>query len=73
MCFSLIWTCAPILVSVTGFFTYNIACLFGALANFAVVIYVYSHGFSELGSVMLGAFVGMIWNYTMSILLTWRS
>lgn len=55
-----------------GFLKFNGACLFGALANYAVSAFLFSFGFPELLSVVLGAFTGVIWNYTMNRLLTWK-
>lgn len=56
-----------------GFLKFNAACLFGALANFAVSAYLYSAGFAELLSVIAGAVVGVAWNYTINRMATWRS
>ncbi len=58
--------------AVLGFLKYNVACGFGALANVAVSGFLYSRGFGELESVILGACAGMVWNYTMSRMFTWR-
>lgn len=55
-----------------GFCSYNIACLLGALANYPVTQHLFQQGFPQLVAVAVGAFVGMIWNYTMSRMLTWR-
>jgi len=55
-----------------GFLKFNGACLFGALANYAVSAFLFSFGFPELFAVVVGAFTGVIWNYTMNRLLTWR-
>ncbi len=55
-----------------GFCTFNIACLFGALANYPVTQHLLIEGVPTLPGVAIGAFVGMIWNYTMSRMLTWR-
>ncbi len=55
-----------------GFCTFNIACLFGALANYPVTQHLLAQGVPTLPGVAMGAFVGMIWNYTMSRMLTWR-
>jgi len=55
-----------------GFLKYNIACIFGALANLAVSTFLFSLGVHELLCVVTGAFTGVVWNYTMSRLLTWR-
>lgn len=58
--------------AVTGFIKYNFACIFGALANLAVSTFLFSHGFLEIASVIIGAFAGVVWNYTMSRLITWK-
>lgn len=58
--------------AVTGFLRYNAACLFGALASYAVTSHLFSQGVHEILSVATGAVVGMIWNYTMSRLFTWK-
>lgn len=55
-----------------GFCSYNIACLLGALANYPVTQHLIGQGMPVLAGVAIGAFVGMIWNYTMSRMLTWR-
>jgi len=55
-----------------GFIVFNVACLFGALANYAVTSYLFVQGTHELAAVAMGAFVGMIWNYTMSRAFTWK-
>ena len=55
-----------------GFCTFNVACLFGALANYPVTQHLLAQGAPLLLGVAIGAFVGMIWNYTMSRMLTWR-
>ncbi len=59
--------------AVAGFIKYNFACVFGALANLAVSTFLFSRGMPELLSVVIGAFTGVVWNYTMSRLLTWRN
>lgn len=56
-----------------GFLKYNVACLFGALANYAVSSYLFSVGTTELVSVILGACTGIVWNYTMSRLFAWKA
>ena len=55
-----------------GFCTFNIACLFGSLANYPVTQHLLAEGVPTMAGVAIGAFVGMIWNYTMSRMLTWR-
>ena len=60
------------LTALNGFLRYNIACALGALANYAVSIYLFSVGTIPLLSVFLGALVGAAWNYTMSRILTWK-
>ncbi len=70
------WTFATVKLrgfnAFTGFVTFNFACLFGALANYAVSAQLSAVGMGLLTSVIIGAFVGMVWNYTMSRLLTWK-
>jgi dolichol-phosphate mannosyltransferase len=56
-----------------GFLTYNLACGFGALANYAVSTYLYSYGLGEISSVIVGACAGIVWNYTMSRLFAWKN
>src|SRR5207248_2104241 len=55
-----------------GFVVYNIACLFGALANYAITAFLFVSGFSPLTSLIVGGFVGMIWNYTMGRSFIWK-
>ena len=55
-----------------GFAKYNVACAFGALANMAVSTFLYSIGTAELVSVVVGAATGVVWNYTMSKMVTWK-
>lgn len=56
-----------------GFLKFNGACLFGALASYAVTTYLYSYGYAALLSVIFGAFTGVVWNYTMNRIFTWRA
>lgn len=56
-----------------GFLKFNGACLFGALANYAVSSVLFSMGIAELTSVIVGAFTGVLWNYTMNRMFTWKS
>ncbi|PIQ76856.1 dolichol monophosphate mannose synthase [Candidatus Peregrinibacteria bacterium CG10_big_fil_rev_8_21_14_0_10_49_24] len=58
--------------ALVGFLKFNGACLFGALANYAVSAFLFSFGFAKILSVVVGAFTGVIWNYTMNRMLTWR-
>lgn len=58
---------------VKGFLKYNLACVFGALANYAVSTYLYSHGLGEIVSVIIGACAGIVWNYTMSRMFAWKN
>lgn len=57
---------------IIGFLKFEVACAFGAIANFAVSSYLFSIGWTELLCVIIGAMVGVVWNYTMNRLLTWR-
>jgi dolichol-phosphate mannosyltransferase len=59
--------------AVFGFLRYNIICAFGALTNIAVIFLLYRGGASEITSLTVGAFVGMVWNYTISLLFTWKA
>lgn len=56
-----------------GFAKYNAACLFGAVANYAISSYFFALGWVDLAAVFIGAFAGIIWNYTMSRLFAWRT
>ena len=56
-----------------GFGKYNIACAFGAVANFAISAYLFSLGWHDLTAVLIGAFTGVIWNYTMSRFVAWKT
>jgi dolichol-phosphate mannosyltransferase len=58
---------------IPGFLKYNFACVFGALANYAVSTYLYSHGLGEIVSVVIGACAGIVWNYTMSRMFAWKN
>lgn len=70
------WTFAHVKLrgsaALLGFLKFNGACLFGALANYAVSAFLFSFGFAKLLSVVVGAFTGVVWNYTMNRLLTWK-
>lgn len=71
-----VWTFAHIklrgLKMLQGFITFNLACAVGALANYATSAFLFSRGVAELASVIIGAFVGVFWNYTINRLMTWR-
>lgn len=71
-----VWTFAHIKLRgfkmLQGFITFNLACAVGALANYATAAFLFSQGLAELLSVIIGAFVGVFWNYTMNRLMTWR-
>ncbi|MBI3619175.1 glycosyltransferase family 2 protein [Candidatus Peregrinibacteria bacterium] len=71
-----VWTFAPARLegggAIFGFLRYNVACLFGALANYAVTAHLLSRSLGIVPAVTLGALVGMIWNYTMSRMFTWK-
>ncbi len=56
-----------------GFFKYNIACAFGAVANYAVSSYLFNVGWHDLTAVVVGAFTGVVWNYTMSRFIAWKT
>ncbi len=71
-----IWTFALSRLSgrqmIAGFLKYNVACLFGAIANYAVSSYLFALGWVDLLAVITGAATGMIWNYTMSRIVAWK-
>ena len=56
-----------------GFLKYNVACAFGAVANYAVSSYLYSLGWVDLAAVVIGAFTGVVWNYTLSRFVAWKN
>lgn len=56
----------------TGFIKYNVVCAFGALANIAVTGLLFQGGMGTMSSLAVGAFIGMIWNYTIARLFTWN-
>ena len=72
-----IWTFAVSrlrgLQALIGFAKYNLACVFGAVANYAVSSYLFSLGWHDLGAVIIGAFTGVVWNYTMSRFFAWKA
>ena len=57
---------------VTGFLKFNAACGFGALTNYAVAEFLFGRGWKEFTCVLVGAFAGVIWNYGVNRLITWR-
>jgi len=71
-----IWTFSHIrlrgFAMISGFLTFNAACAVGALANYATAAFLFSQGAPDLLAVILGAFVGVFWNYTINRLMTWR-
>lgn len=56
-----------------GFLKYNLACLFGAVANYAVSSYLFALGWHDIAAVIIGAFTGVVWNYTMSRFFAWKA
>jgi len=72
-----VWTFARIrlrgISALVGFTKYNFACAFGALANFAVSAFLFKQAFPELLAVTIGSFTGVVWNYTMSRMMTWKA
>ncbi len=60
--------------AVTGFVKYNIVCALGALANIAVTFFLtFAVEFHVVSSLAVGAFLGMVWNYTIGKLFTWNA
>jgi dolichol-phosphate mannosyltransferase len=58
--------------AMVGFLKFNVACAFGALANWAVSAFLFTIGWAELLCVVIGAFTGVVWNYTMNRMFTWK-
>lgn len=71
-----IWTFAHIklrgVAAFFGFLKFNAACGVGALANYATAAFLFSLMWNEHLSVVIGAFVGVFWNYTINRLMTWK-
>lgn len=71
-----LWTFAQArlrgLSALWGFVKFNAACAVGAVANYGVAAFLFSRGWAELLAVIIGAFVGVVWNYTMNRLITWK-
>ena len=71
-----LWTFANVrlrgLAALQGFLTFNAACALGAVANYGVAAFLFSRGWQEIVSVIVGSLVGVAWNYTMNRMLTWR-
>ena len=59
--------------ALVGFVKFNAACAVGAVANYGTAAFLFSRGWPELVCVVIGAFVGTFWNYTMNRLITWRA
>jgi dolichol-phosphate mannosyltransferase len=58
--------------AIKGFGKYNVACILGAIANWAVSTFLFSRGWVELLAVFIGAITGVLWNYSMNRMITWR-
>ena len=56
-----------------GLLRYNIATAFGGVANFIISSYLLEHGFFWVWASLYGAMVGVLWNYTLSKVITWQS
>ncbi len=55
-----------------GFAGFNVLCLLGTVANFSVASYLYAQGAVQVLAISLGAFLGMLWNYTMGLQFVWK-
>jgi len=55
-----------------GFLKFNIACLFGALVNWGVSTSLFALKWQEFLAVFLGAMAGVMWNYTVNRIFTWK-
>ena len=58
--------------AVIGFLKFNLACAFGALVNWGVSASLFKLGWQEFAAVFLGAVAGVVWNYTVNRMITWR-
>jgi dolichol-phosphate mannosyltransferase len=58
--------------AVLGFVGFTVLCLLGAIANYAVASYLYRQGASQVLAISIGAFLGMLWNYTMGLQFIWK-
>lgn len=57
--------------AVAGFLRFNAACAFGAVAAYSVTASLFALGF-DFASVVIGALVGVVWNYTINRVFTWK-
>jgi dolichol-phosphate mannosyltransferase len=56
-----------------GWLSFAAACSVGALSNVGVSNYLHSNNLSTLLSIICGIAVGVVWNYAITALYTWRS
>lgn len=56
-----------------GWLSFNIVCATGALANVGIASWLFSNNTAWLLSGLAGIAVGVVWNYAMSSIFTWRS
>jgi dolichol-phosphate mannosyltransferase len=56
-----------------GWINFNIVCLIGAAANVGVARWMFTNNSMWLVSGLAGIAVGVVWNYAMSAIFTWRA
>jgi dolichol-phosphate mannosyltransferase len=55
-----------------GWVSFNLVCATGAVANVGIAGWMFRHDSLWLVSALAGIAVGVVWNYTMSSIFTWR-
>jgi dolichol-phosphate mannosyltransferase len=55
-----------------GWISFNLVCATGAAANVGIASWMFAHDSLWLASALAGIAVGVVWNYTMSSIFTWR-
>ncbi len=56
-----------------GFLKYNLATSVGGVTNFMISSYLIGQGFHWVSASLIGAAIGVLWNYTLSKMFTWGS
>lgn len=55
-----------------GLMTFYVVCSIGAFVNIQIAFYLYNKNISWWLSGLLGALIGAVWNYAVSMTVTWR-
>ena len=56
-----------------GWFSFALACSVGAIANVGVAAYLFQLHTAWLLAALAGILVGVVWNYVVTALYTWKS